>query len=105
MSHSLQRICRESRDGFGKVELKSKFLELTFNIITRMVAGKRFYGGDVDDHASLNFWNLINETFQYTEATNPADSLQMTRYFIFCLRKGTKIPQTAHLFLHMHRLS
>ncbi|RVX23855.1 Cytochrome P450 81E8 [Vitis vinifera] len=35
-------------DGFGKVELKSKFSELTFNIITRAVAGKRFYGEDVD---------------------------------------------------------
>ena len=83
VNHLLQRICRDSRDGFGKVELKSKFSELTFNIITRMVAGKRFYGDDVDDDVSVNFRNLINEIFQCAEATNPADLLPVLRWIDF----------------------
>ncbi|XP_034689407.1 cytochrome P450 81Q32-like [Vitis riparia] len=76
----LQRLSPDSRDGFGKVELKSKFSELTFNIITRAVAGKRFYGEDVDAEVSLNFRNLINEIFQSAEATNPADLLPIFRW-------------------------
>jgi isoflavone 2'-hydroxylase len=40
----LHKLGRNSSQDFTKVELKSLFLELTFNIIMRMVAGKRYYG-------------------------------------------------------------
>ncbi|KAK9269911.1 hypothetical protein L1049_025484 [Liquidambar formosana] len=35
--------------GMRKVELKSKFFELSFNVVTMMIAGKRYYGDDVED--------------------------------------------------------
>ncbi|KAF5929989.1 hypothetical protein HYC85_030862 [Camellia sinensis] len=42
----LRRLYRNSSRDFARVELKSKFSELTFNIMMRMIAGKRYYGGD-----------------------------------------------------------
>nr|BBI90113.1 cytochrome P450 hydroxylase [Glycine max]BBI90114.1 cytochrome P450 hydroxylase [Glycine max]BBI90115.1 cytochrome P450 hydroxylase [Glycine max]BBI90116.1 cytochrome P450 hydroxylase [Glycine max] len=43
----VQKLARDSRNGFTKVELKSRFSEMTFNTIMRMVSGKRYYGEDV----------------------------------------------------------
>ncbi|PON82664.1 hypothetical protein TorRG33x02_214400 [Trema orientale] len=45
---TLSRI--SSQHGFAKVELKTTtFSELTFNVIVRMVAGKRYFGDEVSD--------------------------------------------------------
>lgn len=46
LKHLLRKLSKSNNNsgGFAKVELKSMFLELTFNIITRMVAGKSNYG-------------------------------------------------------------
>ncbi|KAB9111194.1 hypothetical protein FH972_026975 [Carpinus fangiana] len=44
MKRFLHKLGRNSSQDFTKVELKSMFSELTFNIIMGMVAGKRYYG-------------------------------------------------------------
>ncbi|KAM7250653.1 hypothetical protein ACFE04_022536 [Oxalis oulophora] len=43
----LHKLYKVSVNQFTKVDLKSKFSELTFNVIVRMLSGKRFYGEDV----------------------------------------------------------
>lgn len=44
----LGRLSRNSRHEFAKVEIKSNLNELSFNIITRMIGGEKYFGEDVD---------------------------------------------------------
>ncbi|KDP32016.1 hypothetical protein JCGZ_12477 [Jatropha curcas] len=61
---------------FSKVELRSRFLELTFNIMIRMIAGKRYYGDDVsDEEEAREFRKIMKEAFAYGDVTNPGDFL------------------------------
>ncbi|KAJ7944483.1 putative Cytochrome P450 [Quillaja saponaria] len=62
--------------GFAKVELRSKFSSLTFNIIMRMVAGKRYYGDDcdvADVEEAKQLRKIIRELVSFGGANNPAD--------------------------------
>lgn len=49
-----------------QVELKSMFSELTFNIIMRMIAGKRYFGGEVsgNEEEGRRFREIIKELFE-----------------------------------------
>ncbi|GMN34497.1 hypothetical protein TIFTF001_004713 [Ficus carica] len=79
----LRRIsrCFSLRAGSGKVELKSMFHDLTFNIIMRMVAGKRYYGDDVADEAEAGkFREIMEEVFENAGAANPADFLPILNW-------------------------
>ena len=50
--------------------------ELTFNIITTMVAGKLYYGEDAEFEEAKRFREIVNEVFKLIGATsNPADFL------------------------------
>uniref|UniRef100_A0A5B7AES3 Uncharacterized protein n=1 Tax=Davidia involucrata TaxID=16924 RepID=A0A5B7AES3_DAVIN len=58
----------------SKVELKSKFFELPFNILTMMIAGKKFYGENVDDeNAASQFRYLIEKHFQLAKPENDGE--------------------------------
>ncbi|XP_031109276.1 cytochrome P450 81Q32-like isoform X2 [Ipomoea triloba] len=59
----LQKLVQTSPRGFGTVELKSKFSELSFNIILRMTSGKRYFGLDEDDKEAMEFRGFIKEVF------------------------------------------
>uniref|UniRef100_A0A2N9HZ26 Cytochrome P450 n=1 Tax=Fagus sylvatica TaxID=28930 RepID=A0A2N9HZ26_FAGSY len=61
VKHLLWKLSRNSCQGFAKVELKSMFLELTFNIIMRMVAGKRYYGEDLKDEEEARKFRRLSE--------------------------------------------
>ncbi|XAR51324.1 hypothetical protein NMG60_11005924 [Bertholletia excelsa] len=77
----LQNLYQKSLHGSAKVELKSKFAELTYNNIIRMVAGKRYYGDDVtDDDEAREVQELVKELFTYVGARNPADFLPVLRW-------------------------
>ncbi|KAA8531625.1 hypothetical protein F0562_006334 [Nyssa sinensis] len=77
----LRRLNQNSSRTFAKVELKSKFSELTFNIIIRMIAGKRYFGDDVaDDKEAKQFRELIREIVKYGGASNPGDFLPVLRW-------------------------
>ncbi|KAK3019989.1 hypothetical protein RJ639_003337 [Escallonia herrerae] len=77
----LHKLAQTSRHGFVKVELKSKLSELSFNNIMRMVAGKRYFGEDVDNHEEAErFWELIKEAFAQSGASNPGDFLPVLRW-------------------------
>ncbi|CBI33748.3 unnamed protein product, partial [Vitis vinifera] len=77
----LLRLARDSREGFAKVELRPMLTELTFNIITRMVAGKRYYGEDVEYTEAKRFREIISQLFVLVGASsNPADFLPILRW-------------------------
>ncbi|KAK7845554.1 cytochrome p450 81e8 [Quercus suber] len=68
----------------GLIMLKSMFSELTFNIIMRMVAGKRYYGyGEdvkVDDEEARQFREIMREVFKYGGASNPGEFVPLLRW-------------------------
>jgi isoflavone 2'-hydroxylase len=79
----LRKLSRNSRKDFAKVELKSMFSEFTFNIIMRMVAGKRYYGygEDVkDEEEARQFREMIKEAFANGGASNPQEFVPMLRW-------------------------
>ncbi|KAL9323784.1 hypothetical protein ACSQ67_008641 [Phaseolus vulgaris] len=82
----MRRLARDSRNGFAKVELKSRFSEMTFNIIMRMVSGKRYYGEDCDVsdlEEARQFREIIKELVILGGANNPGDFLALLRLFDF----------------------
>ncbi|GMP64136.1 hypothetical protein CsSME_00025556 [Camellia sinensis var. sinensis] len=77
----LLRLSQNSSRDFKKVELKSKFYELTFNIVMRMIAGKRYYGDDLSNYEEAKeFRELVIEAFKYGGASNPGDFLPVLRW-------------------------
>ncbi|EEF37439.1 cytochrome P450, putative [Ricinus communis] len=77
----LVNLANNSLQDFSKVELKSKFQELTFSIMIRMVAGKRYYGDDVSDkEEARQFTQLMKEAVTYGGATNPGDFLPILNW-------------------------
>ncbi|XWS33549.1 hypothetical protein CRYUN_Cryun22dG0092600 [Craigia yunnanensis] len=72
----LRRLYQVSANGFAKVELKSMFLELTYNIIMRMIAGKRYFGDEVSgDEEGRQFREIIKELFQLAVSSYPGNFL------------------------------
>ncbi|ONI02892.1 hypothetical protein PRUPE_6G227000 [Prunus persica] len=82
VKHLLLKLSENVHDDFAKVELKSMFYELTFNIIMRMVAGKRYYGEDasVDKEEARQFREIMKEVFAYTGVANPVDFLPVLNW-------------------------
>ncbi|KAL7231680.1 hypothetical protein ACSBR2_009836 [Camellia fascicularis] len=77
----LLRLSQNSSHDFKKVELKSKFYELTFNIVMRMIAGKRYYGDDLSNYEEAKeFRELVIEAFEYGGPSNPGDFLPVLRW-------------------------
>jgi isoflavone 2'-hydroxylase len=79
----LRKLGRNSSLDFTKVELKSMFLELTFNIIMRMVAGKRYYGygEDVkDEEEARQFREIMKEAFENSGVSTPQEFVPMLRW-------------------------
>ncbi|TXG59355.1 hypothetical protein EZV62_013928 [Acer yangbiense] len=70
-----------SNGGFAKVELRPMFSELSFNIIMRMMTGKRYYGSKDGGEEGKEFRELIEEMFEYAGASNPADFLPILKWF------------------------
>nr|POF19669.1 cytochrome p450 81e8 [Quercus suber] len=83
VKHLLLNLSRNSLHGFAKVELQSMLLEMTFNNIMRMVAGKRYYGygKDVkDEEEARQFRQIMKEAFSYGGASNPAEFVPILRW-------------------------
>lgn len=74
------RIFEDSRQNCGKVELRPKLRELTFNNIMRMISGKRYFGQEEDNEEAKVFQGLIEEVFRHASASNPADFLPFLRW-------------------------
>ncbi|KAK7380690.1 hypothetical protein VNO78_33205 [Psophocarpus tetragonolobus] len=82
----IQKLAQDSPNGFAKVELKSRFSEMTFNIVMRLVSGKRYYGADCDVsdvEEAKQFRKIIKELVTLGGANNPGDFLTLLRWFDF----------------------
>ena len=83
VKHLLCKLSHNSCQSFAKVELKSMFSELTFNIIMRMVAGKRYYGyGEAvkDEEEARNFREIMKEITALGGVSNPGEFVPMLRW-------------------------
>ncbi|KAG1368606.1 putative Isoflavone 2'-hydroxylase [Cocos nucifera] len=79
----VRRLVSDSKDedGYRKVQLKKRFFELTLNVMMRMIAGKRYYGEDVEDsEEARRFQEIAEETFVLSAATNLGDFLPILRF-------------------------
>ncbi|XLS92416.1 hypothetical protein HN51_068424 [Arachis hypogaea] len=80
----VQKLARECSNGFNKVELRSKFSEMTFNTMMRMISGKRYYGEDcdvTDVEEARQFRAIIKELVALGGANNPGDFISVLRWF------------------------
>lgn len=66
------------------VDVKSAFSEMTLNVMMRMIAGKKYYGGDMSalDEAK-RFQGIINDTVRLGGASHMLDFLPVLRWVGF----------------------
>ncbi|XP_028779072.1 cytochrome P450 81E8-like [Neltuma alba] len=86
MKRLVQKLAQDSHKEFAKVEMKSRFSEMTFNTIMRMISGKRYWGDDCeveDVEKARKFRQMIKELVPLGGANNPADFLPILRWFDF----------------------
>ena len=67
-----------------KIDLKSKFVEHSFNVMTMMIAGKRYFGEDVEDEEEAKrIRGVIRELVDLCAATNMGDFLPFFQWMDF----------------------
>lgn len=76
----VQKMYKISKHGFVQIELKRVFLDLTFNNIMRMVAGKRYFGENEDSEEAKMFQENMDQLFKAASVTNPIDFFPMFRW-------------------------
>ncbi|KAF7828666.1 cytochrome P450 81E8-like [Senna tora] len=86
MKRLLQKLAKDSYEEYAKVDMKSRLSEMTFNTVTRMISGKRYWGdegevGNVDE--ARNFRELMKDLVKLGGANNPGDFLPIVRLFDF----------------------
>ncbi|EHA8592227.1 putative Cytochrome P450 81E8 [Cocos nucifera] len=66
---------------FRKMEMKSRFSELTFNVAMQMIAGRRYYGAEAAEVAEegWRFRQIIREAFVVSESSSLEDFLPWVR--------------------------
>ncbi|KAL4607283.1 hypothetical protein ACB092_09G162000 [Castanea dentata] len=83
IKHLLRNLSRNSCHRFAKVKLQSMLLEMTFNNIMRMVAGKWYYrySEDVkDEEEARKFRQIIKELTRFGGASNPAEFVPILQW-------------------------
>ncbi|XP_010059888.2 cytochrome P450 81Q32 [Eucalyptus grandis] len=82
LTRSLYEAASSSQGGgFARVEMSSRLQELSFNIIMRMISGKRYSGVAVDAgdaEVAREYRELIKEEFELS-GTDPGDFLPVLR--------------------------
>nr|UVC58029.1 CYP81Q114 protein [Isodon rubescens] len=77
----ISSLYKVSAAGFAKVNVENTIVELTFNNIMRMVAGKRYYGEEAeDDEEAKRFRDLTKAALELTSASNPGEIFPMLRW-------------------------
>ena len=99
----LRRLHSVSKHGnYAKVELRSMLLDLTCNIMMRMVAGKRYYGEDVKEIEEARIFKEIMEEFaECIVMTNVGDLIPMLQWVDFTghLKKLDRLGKKMDVFL------
>ncbi|XP_047312758.1 cytochrome P450 81Q32-like [Impatiens glandulifera] len=84
VKHLLQGLYQVSSSStFTVVDMRSRLSELSFNVIMRMIAGKRYFGQEEisDYEEAKEFTNLIREILEQIGVSNPGDFLPVLRLF------------------------
>ncbi|KAL8123147.1 cytochrome P450 81Q32-like [Apium graveolens] len=77
----LRRLSKISRHEFAKVEMKSNLSELSFNVITRMIGGEKYFGEDVDNQAeTMSAREVISKVISQGGASHAADFVPLLRW-------------------------
>ncbi|KAL1190455.1 Cytochrome P450 81D11 [Cardamine amara subsp. amara] len=77
----ITHLSKDSLHGFVEVEMKSSLVNLAFNNILMMIAGKRFYGGGTEDNDEAKLVReLISEVVAGAGSGNLADYLPIIRW-------------------------
>lgn len=78
----LRKLLRwQSGGDFVRVGLRAALTELTFNVMMRMMAGKRYYGEDVSDvEEAATFRDIIKEILKCSGSSYPGDFLPPLRW-------------------------
>ncbi|KAM7518875.1 hypothetical protein LguiB_017837 [Lonicera macranthoides] len=80
----LKNLFQGLSKGFRRVKMMSRLSELSFNIVMRMVAGKRYFGTEVEDYQEAKeFRGLVREIFDISGASNLGDFLSFFRLIDF----------------------
>ncbi|KAL3505087.1 hypothetical protein ACH5RR_034928 [Cinchona calisaya] len=76
----LKGLFSASKDG-KKVDIKTVFFELMLNVMMRMIAGKRYYGENVEEvEEAKRFREIVTETMRMGGASNMGDFLPVLRW-------------------------
>ena len=68
----------------SKVEMKSRLMELSFNVVMRMASGKRYFGAEVKDfEEAKQFRGIISEIFEMGGSSHPGDFLTFLQWIDF----------------------
>ncbi|KAL2534174.1 Cytochrome [Abeliophyllum distichum] len=79
----LLHSCKHS-GGSTKVDLKSKFIELAFNVLSMTIAGKRYYGENVvDAEEARRVRFIMREMLEHSGNTNLGDFLPFLQWVDF----------------------
>ncbi|XP_030467559.1 cytochrome P450 81Q32-like [Syzygium oleosum] len=79
----LKGLFHESNERWTKIEMRSKFRELSFNIVIRMIAGKRYYGKDAVGEEAAEFRRIIKEVVELHGTANLGDYLPIFQWVDF----------------------
>ncbi|KAJ0804691.1 putative isoflavone 2'-hydroxylase [Helianthus annuus] len=80
----IKNLYRDSFQNFTKVEMRSRIQGLSFNIVMKMIADKRFYGSGIEDlEEASRFRDVIRDVFEVSGASNPGDFIPFLRWIDF----------------------
>ncbi|XP_060199366.1 cytochrome P450 81Q32-like [Lycium barbarum] len=80
IQHLIQKC--KNNDSYQKVDMRSMLFEVTFNSITRMLAGKRFCGERVvDSEEATTFQEIVGELVKVLAKSSKQEFLPFFRWF------------------------
>ena len=79
----VKQLFEECIGDMSKVELRPRFLELSFNIMLRMITGKRYYGKSAVAEEGKEFQTLMKEFSELNASGNLHDFLPILQWVDF----------------------
>ncbi|KAF6142393.1 hypothetical protein GIB67_033820 [Kingdonia uniflora] len=77
-------VQKENDDQYRVVDMKSTFSNLTLNSMMMMIAGKRYYGKNVQEvDKARKFREIVTESLSQSGASNPLDFLPFLKWIGF----------------------
>ncbi|XP_019174303.1 PREDICTED: isoflavone 2'-hydroxylase-like [Ipomoea nil] len=101
VKHMIRKIDSSSKAGGSPVEMKSVFFELMLNLMMRMIAGKRYFGENVEDLKEANrFREIVSEILLISGVTNVADFVpSLTKVFRSLEKRFVKVQRSRDAFM------